>query len=82
MNLDPIRSGVSTSPICQCGAGFISGCDQGLHPQKVLAWRISSTLQAGFCVDALNEAVLMFGPPEIMKTVRGSQFTSFLSCSM
>ena len=45
--------------------------------RKVLAWRISNTLEAGFCVEALNEAVHRFGPPEIMNTDQGSQFTSF-----
>ena len=45
--------------------------------RKVLAWRISNTLDADFCVEALNEAVHRFGPPEIMNTDQGSQFTSF-----
>ena len=45
--------------------------------RKVLAWRISNTLEADFCVDALNEAIHRFGPPEIMNTDQGSQFTSF-----
>jgi putative transposase len=45
--------------------------------RKVLAWRISNTLEAEFCVDALNEAIHKFGPPEIMNTDQGSQFTSF-----
>jgi putative transposase len=43
----------------------------------VLAWRISNTLEADFCIEALNEAVHRFGPPEIMHTDQGSQFTSF-----
>jgi len=43
----------------------------------VLAWRISNTLEAGFCVDALNEAIHKFGAPDIMNTDQGSQFTSF-----
>ena len=47
------------------------------HTRKVLAWRISSTLEAEFCVDALNEAIHKFGPPDIMNTDQGSQFTSF-----
>jgi len=38
------------------------------HTRKVLAWRISNTLEAGFCVDALNKAIHKFGPPEIMNT--------------
>jgi len=45
--------------------------------RKVLAWRISNTLEADFCVEALNEAFHKFGPPEIMNTDQGSQFTSF-----
>ncbi|WP_370651184.1 IS3 family transposase [Cypionkella sp.] len=45
--------------------------------RKVLAWRISNTLEAEFCVEALNEAIHKFGPPEIMNTDQGSQFTSF-----
>ena len=45
--------------------------------RKVLAWRISNTLEADFCVEALNEAIHKFGPPEIMNSDQGSQFTSF-----
>ena len=40
------------------------------HTRKVLAWRISNTLEADFCVEALNEAIHKFGPPEIMNTDR------------
>jgi len=60
------------------------------HTRKVLAWRISNTLEAGFCplgrllrnrlpamIEALNEAIHKFGLPEIMNTDQGSQFTSF-----
>ncbi|MFX4295948.1 IS3 family transposase [Pseudosulfitobacter pseudonitzschiae] len=47
------------------------------HTRKVLAWRISNTLEADFCVEALNEAIHKFGLPEIMNTDQGSQFTSF-----
>lgn len=42
-----------------------------------MAWRFSITLEADFCVDALNEVVHKLGPPEIMNTDQGSQFTSF-----
>ncbi|WP_136637801.1 DDE-type integrase/transposase/recombinase [Pseudooceanicola onchidii] len=45
--------------------------------RKVLTWRISNTLEADFCVEVLNEAIHRFGPPEIMNTDQGSQFTSF-----
>ena len=47
------------------------------HTRKVLASRISKTLEAELCVDALNEAIHKFGAPEIMDTDQGSQFTSF-----
>ena len=36
--------------------------------RKVLAWRLSNTLEADFCVEALNEALIRFGPPDIMNT--------------
>jgi putative transposase len=45
--------------------------------RKVLAWRISNTLEANFCVEALNEAIHKFSAPEIMNTDQSSQFTSF-----
>ena len=48
------------------------------HTRKVLSWRISNTLEADFCVEALKEAIHRFGPPEIMNTDQGSQFTSFV----
>ncbi|MCJ8139969.1 integrase core domain-containing protein [Falsirhodobacter halotolerans] len=41
------------------------------------AWRISRTLEADFCVEALNEAIHRFGAPGIMNTDQGSQFTIF-----
>jgi putative transposase len=44
--------------------------------RKVLAWRVSNTMRADFCVEALEEALRMFGPPEIFNTDQGSQFTS------
>ena len=36
--------------------------------RKVLSWRVSNTMHADFCVDALNEAIEKYGPPEIMNT--------------
>ena len=44
--------------------------------RKVLAWRLSNTMDAGFCLEALEEALNKFGPPEIFNTDQGSQFTS------
>ena len=43
--------------------------------RKVLAWRLSNTLDASFCVEALKEAIAGYGKPEIMNTDQGSQFT-------
>jgi transposase InsO family protein len=43
--------------------------------RKVLSWRISNTMHADFCVDALKEAIEKYGPPEITNTDQGSQFT-------
>jgi putative transposase len=45
--------------------------------RKGLAWRSSTTLEAEFCLEALNAAIHKFGRPEIMNTDQGSQFTSF-----
>ncbi|MDT8434759.1 MAG: IS3 family transposase, partial [Anaerosomatales bacterium] len=44
--------------------------------RRVLAWRLSNTLDASFCIDALEEALDRYGPPEIFNTDQGSQFTS------
>jgi putative transposase len=43
--------------------------------RKVLAWRLSNTMTADACVDALEEAISKYGPPQIMNTDQGSQFT-------
>jgi len=45
------------------------------HSRKVLAHRISITLEADSCVEALREAIARHGAPEIMNTDQGSQFT-------
>jgi putative transposase len=44
--------------------------------RAVLAWRLSNTMDAAFCVSALEEALARFGRPEIFNTDQGSQFTS------
>ena len=44
--------------------------------RQVLAWRLSNTMDAGFCVEALKEATARYGRPEIFNTDQGSQFTS------
>lgn len=43
--------------------------------RKVLAWRLSITLDAAFCIEAVEEAIARYGKPEIFNTDQGSQFT-------
>jgi len=43
--------------------------------RHVLSWRLSNTMDAGFCVAALAEALARYGRPEIFNTDQGSQFT-------
>ena len=46
------------------------------HSRKVLSWRLSNTMEASFCVEALENPLGKFGPPQIINTDQGSQFTS------
>jgi putative transposase len=47
-----------------------------LYSRKVLSWRVSNTMDAEFCVSALEEAIAVWGVPAIFNTDQGSQFTS------
>src|SRR5262245_18802383 len=44
--------------------------------RRILAWHLSITLDADFCIDALEEALRLYGRPEIFNSDQGSQFTS------
>ena len=44
--------------------------------RRVLAWRVSVTMEAEFCLEAVTEALARHGRPEIFNTDQGSQFTS------
>ena len=46
------------------------------HSRRVLAWRLSNTMDADFCIDALEEAITNYGKPDIFNSDQGSQFTS------
>ena len=46
------------------------------YSRRVLAWRLSNTLTTDFCIEALEEAIIRYGTPEIFNTDQGSQFTS------
>jgi putative transposase len=44
--------------------------------RRVLAWRLSITMEADFCIEALQEAIAKHGKPSIFNTDQGVQFTS------
>ena len=43
--------------------------------RRVLSWRLSITMEASFCIDAIEDALARYGNPEIFNTDQGSQFT-------
>jgi len=45
------------------------------YSRKILAWELSNSMEASFCVKALLRAIALYGPPEMMNTDQGSQFT-------
>jgi len=47
-----------------------------LYSRRVLAWRVSNSLSTEFCLEALSEAICLYGIPAIFNTDQGSQFTS------
>jgi putative transposase len=47
-----------------------------LATRRVLAWRVSNTMDTDFCIEALKEAITRYGAPQIFNTDQGSQFTS------
>lgn len=46
------------------------------YSRCVLSWRLSNTLEADFCVEALREAIERYGAPDVFNTDQGTQFTS------
>jgi putative transposase len=57
--------------------GFIYLCAViDWYSRAVLAWELSNTLDASFCVNAVRRAIARYGAPEIFNTDQGSQFTS------
>jgi putative transposase len=47
-----------------------------LYSRRVLSWKVSNTIDTGFCVAALEEAIAVWGVPAIFNTDQGSQFTA------
>ena len=46
------------------------------YSRRVLSWKLSTTMDTSFCVEALEEAIENYGCPEIFNTDQGAQFTS------
>ena len=46
------------------------------HSRKVLAWRLSNSMDSSFCAEALGQAIQQHGTPEIFNTDQGAQFTA------
>ena len=46
------------------------------HSRRVLAWRLSISMETTFCTDAVEEAIALYGVPDIFNTDQGGQFTS------
>ena len=47
-----------------------------MYSRYVLAWNVSATLDSAFCLEALDEAIRLYGRPEIFNSDQGRQFTS------
>ena len=58
-----------------CDAGGLVAVIDG-YSRQVLAWRVSNTLDSGFCGDCLEQALRAYGPPEIFNSDQGCQFIS------
>jgi len=46
------------------------------YSRMILSWRLSNTMDVGFCIDCLDEAFDRYGEPEFFNSDQGSQFTS------
>jgi putative transposase len=46
------------------------------HSRRILSWRVSNTMDVEFCIEALEEALMRHGKPDVFNTDQGSQFTS------
>lgn len=47
-----------------------------LYSRKALSWKLSNTLDTSFCLEAFNDAVQLYGRPEMLNSDQGCQFTS------
>lgn len=55
-----------------------------VYSRKVMNWSLSNTMDAEWCAELIEEAVLLHGKPEIINTDQGSQYTSneFVNCAL
>jgi len=60
------RADISYIPVKQGFLYLVAIMDWATR--KVLSWRLSNTMDASFCKEALDEAIAKYGPPEIMNT--------------
>ena len=68
------RRWCSTLPYVPMARGFVYlAAVIDWFSRRVLSWRLSITMEAGFCVEAVEEALARYGKPEIFNTDQGSQ---------
>jgi putative transposase len=67
-------SDITYIPMCRGFMYLVAVMDW--YSRKILSFRVSNTLNSEFCIEALEEALLRYGKPEIFNTDQGSQFTS------
>ena len=67
-------TGITDIPVAREVVGLAAVVDWFIR--RVLAWRVSITMQADFCIDAAEKALASNGKPEIFNSDQGSQFTS------
>lgn len=78
-----VRFPRSTPPYVRMHKGWMYLCAVvDWHSRKVLAWRLSNTIDVEFCVAAVQEAIAQFGTPAIFNTDQGCQFSSEAFTSM
>ena len=67
--------GRPTSPILARGFVYLAAV-MDWFARRILAWQLSNTMDASFCINAVEEALAKYGCPQVFNTDQGSQFTS------
>lgn len=70
------RMGITYIPMARCFIYLAAVVDWWVLAWRVLAWRVSITLEADFCIEAVEEALARHVAPEIFNSDQGRQFTS------